>query len=359
MTDRVTILDVAKAVGVSAPVVSTVLNQRRSTVRVSAATRKKIIETAQRLNYKPSVIARSFRSGRSFLIGLAHLYVNTPYLAQWIRALRGCLDDRGLSLIVDTHHDFASQQAAIDRLIDRRVEGVIATSVVIRNGRTDPQPFERLRQAGIPVVEIMGMVIPDVPRVNVDYVQVGRQQTRHLLDLGHREVVLLTHARYARGRRHVGWHWDALQQSEGYVAEMREAGLEPLVITHEVPPETGDEEMMQSWLKAGRTSALGILNHSRRPTAVICHSGVVASGLIQACRDADMDVPQRLSVVGGGDERWAAMIQPPLTSILFPTERLITEAASLLWNLMDGKQPSSVQVASELVVRQSTAAPLW
>jgi LacI family transcriptional regulator len=335
-----------------------VLNNRVCNVRVSPATRLRVQEAARRLNYRPSLQARGLRSAKSYLIGVAAMDVNAAFLADLLGGIREGVGDPDYCSIVETYSDFPSQQAAINRLLHRRVDGIIATGAVGPDGKTDETLYASIRETTIPVVEIFGNAIPKVPKVNVDNAGAAQLLTKHLLELGHRTIALLTHAGYDAARRSGSLHHDAWDQFQGYETTLRHAGNEPLVITYPVPQELNAVHFVnEQYIRSGRDSARAILDHPRRPTAVICYNALTAAGLLRACHELGIAVPGQLSVATNCEPEFAQTMLPTLTGVVFPMREIGQQAMRMLWELLQARSVSSIRVAGELVTRESTAPP--
>lgn len=346
---RATIQDVARHVGVSKQVVSAVLGKTAGTVRASAATRRKIEVAARALNYSPDILARAFTAKRSFLVGLAALELDALHLASLVNAAQKVLAPHDYSLVVDIYHDAATQQAAIERLLHRRVEGLIITPFRKPDGKVNAALFGKLRKAGVPMVEIFSHALRDVPKVNADHMGIGRQQTRHLIGLGHRRIALLTHDHYADPAR------DARDHFEGYAAAMGESGLSPLVVARPMPVENRAEELQQNLLEEGWRAAAGLRDHPQRPSAVVCYSSYMAAGLLQACAGIGIRVPTDLSVISSTHSPMAFPVLPVLTAVLHPTREIGERATTMLYEMIHHRPVESALVTGTLVAGGSTA----
>jgi DNA-binding LacI/PurR family transcriptional regulator len=360
MTKRLTtIRDVAKESGCSIGVVSTVLNNRKNNIRVSAATRERIQATAARLNYRPSILARSFQSNKSFLVGIMALDVNATLLVEFLKGVHEELGGTDYSPLVETHYDWATEEASFRRLTRRRVDGLLVTACVKPDGSTQKALYAEANDVKIPLVQFFGRDLPDVPKANMAVFETARLQTQHLLGLGHRHIVLLTHERYADAAAGSDLHWDAWEQFRGYEAALREAGLAPHVVTQPVPSEmlpTGD--FFQALLQGGVAAAGPIRKAQPAPTAVICYHDLAAAGLMRACREQGLRIPTDLSVLGSRDLAVSMVTNPPLTSVEFPAREIGRQATAQLMRLMRGEPTESVSVPGRIVERASTAAPM-
>lgn len=245
----VTIRQVAEEAGVSPATVSRVLTGHRAEV-FPEATRRRIHAAAERLGYRPNMAARSLQMNRSFLIGVLVNASNAAIYADFLRGLQGALSAGNYSPIVFSHGDCDEQDKCLRRWIDRRIDGLILNAAHDARGEFDLTHFRSFVGPEIPVVEVFGRFVPGVPSINIDNAAIGRAATRHLLDLGHRRIAMLTHERYVLGRgKRTPVHWDAWERYLGYEAAMQAAGLEPLVVTH---PISGEVDVIEQFVEGGR-----------------------------------------------------------------------------------------------------------
>src|SRR5690606_33640683 len=144
----------------------------------------------------------------------------------------------------------------------------------------------------------------------------------HLLELGHRRIVHLTHDRSEAGRDPIDAHLDARAVREAYEAQMRQAGLEPVVVTHPVPLDGGFR-----FADEGERMAGLIWELTPRPTAVVAYSDLQALGLMRGLHRRGVRIPDQISVVGSDNVDAARVSYPSLTSVNYSEETLGQAAA--------------------------------
>jgi len=206
-------------------------------------------------------------------------------------------------------------------------------------------------------VEVFGNFLEGVPAVMLDNFKAGEESTRRLLSLGHRRIAMLTHDRYSRSRETgSGLHHDAWERYQGYAKVMEDMGLKPMVFTH---PLSGDlANAGNDFLEGGVAAAGEIISHPSRPTAVVCYQDSQAFGLLRGCRLRGVHVPEDLSVMGFGDKEFAALTNPPLTTISAPAFEVGREATMQLLALLEGRGPvEGALLGGTIVERASLAAP--
>jgi LacI family transcriptional regulator len=290
-----TILDIAKKVGVSAMTVSRALTGSKE---VSETTRQRVLECAAALGYRPNRWARSLVTSRSSIIGVIIPDISHSYFAEITGGIEEMVEKTGYDLLLcHSGMDPARERAEIDTLIGSRVDGLIIAS---EQPEDAPESFAELKKRKIPFV-LIDRFFADTsfPSVRVDDEEVGRLATRCLIDLGHKRIG------YIHGRalspaslRHRGYR-DALK--EGGIAYRKE-----LI-------ESGNFD-----IQSGREAMKRLLQLKSPPTAVFAANDPMAIGAVYACRDAGLDVPLDISIVGAGNIEGAHHPNPFLTTVDWP-----------------------------------------
>jgi LacI family transcriptional regulator len=221
--------------------------------------------------------------------------------------------------------------------------------------------LEKLRglaKQGHPMVELWGRRLSDagVPYVDVNHRATGRRAVAHLLELGHRRIVHLTHEHYqvAQGKT-FGEHFDALEFAGGYSEAMREAGLEPQIATHRL--DLSLHPYTPQFYSGGQAAAADMLSRDPRPTAVVCYNDNQAWGVLHACQGEGVSVPNDLSLIGYGGWIGDFVGDFSLTTFAAPSNAIGQFAAKMLMSQLAGESVSAELFEPELQVRTSTAAP--
>ena len=289
---KVTLQDIADVVGVSRMTVSNAFNRPE---KLSESLRATILATATDLGYGgPDPSARALARGRAGTVGL--LLTDTlgeafrdPVSTEFLVAVGDALAEVSLALtLVST----AGDNPPLGR--DLPMDGAIV--YVCDPAKVD---LEWLRRRGTPVVTVDQVPTPGVPAVNVDDVGGARAAARHLLDLGHRRIGVVT-----LGGTEVGDNQPAVQRGLGWREALAGAGIEPLEARADFRPVT-----------AAYDAARDLLARPDRPTALLCFSDVFAAQAVRAASDLGLRVPEDLSVVGYDDADFAPTFRPALTTV--------------------------------------------
>jgi len=329
--DRPRIGQVAERAGVSATTVSHALNGRRP---VSAATRDRIMAAIEELGYRPNVVARGLRAGRSLTVGLVIPDITNPFYPVLARGLQEVLGPAGYDeIITNTNGTRDLERAALDKMISRQVDGL--AFAVFHTHAEDLQP---VIDAQIPVVRLGGrQAQPGVDLIHSDDEGGARAAVRHLLHSGYRRIAFVC-GPAAEG--------PAAERVAGYRAALAEAGVRPQqnMVVH------------TDFSRAGGAHGVERLFRQRkRPDAVLCANDMMAIGALDAARERGLRVPDDLAVMGFDDIEAASLVTPRLTTIANPAREIGKACARLLLDRIGGAAgpPKEIVISARLVRRES------
>ena len=327
----VVMADVARLAGVSHQTVSRVINNSPS---LRPETRQRVQEAIERLGYRPNTAARALVRGRTGIIGListGSAYFGPTSIQRTIEeaARTSGLFASSVSLSTLTR---ASLDASVEHLTRQLVEGIIIIA-----GQDDALDLARSRTVSVPVVLVEGDLSRAEWTVGVDQVAGARMATKHLLDLGHKEIVHLAGPQ--------DWS-EARARLDGWRMEMAAARLRP------------PEPILGDWTAEFGYSAGARIATEQAITAVFAANDQIAIGLLSALHQAGRSVPDDISVVGFDNQPETAYLIPPLTTIVQDFPAVGRRAVDTLMLAISGS-PASDQnlVAPELVIRFSTSTP--
>lgn len=339
--------DVAKRVGVSRMTVSSVLNGTGSNVRVSDATRRRVIEAARDLGYRADPAARALRSGRSRIIGFVPRAESATPHKEPVADLLGIYIAR--AAMAHGHHIVeASAETAASRgsdelsrfLLGWRVDGVIFDSPA-----SDAE-VQRFLDIGVPVIQLMRprMGIATVT-ITVDSAEGIRQAVDHLVKLGHQHIAYI-----GSGISH---HMGRLRRDQ-FVHSLASHGLQ--IPDAYVCPDSNAS------VEDGFAIARRFFDLPKIPTAIFAAGDNLALGALRALYQARLRVPDDVSVISY-DDTFVANLYPPLTSVGQPLSEVAATAVSLIVDRADSAPEDSVlakthvTLPAQLHVRESTGAP--
>jgi DNA-binding LacI/PurR family transcriptional regulator len=337
--NRITSRDVARHAGVSQATVSIVLNSTETPIRVSSATRLRVLAAADSLGYVPNHAAQSLRRKRTRAITFINASPDNPYFAEVVAGAQQVAEKAGYSISVA---NVPTREAALQILAHLNA----GTSDGVIVGSRDPRVLAELAPAirrGLAVVALQF----DGDDAHIGVVRTNREAggylaTRHLLDLGHRHVAHLTDAS-AYARR-------PAERTAGYRRALAEAGV----------------ELRPEWIVSGANTVGGgdgcmrelLQRPGPRPTAVFAFNDQMAIGTLHALRTSGLRVPEDIAVVGFDGIALGAYTTPELTTVEQPRGELGQRAAGLVLDWLDGTPsgPTQVTLPVRLVVRESCGA---
>lgn len=333
-----TIRDVAKRAGVGLGTVSRVLNE---SPQVSAATRQRVLEVIEDLNFHPSLIARRLSLGRSLTIAVVASFFTRPATVERLRGVSLTLADTEYDLIV-FDVESAERRRTIFQELGRRsdMDGVLVISLP-----ADRADLEHIQAGGIPVViiDVDDPQLEGFHQVVTDDVRGGRMAVEHLIELGHKRIGFISDPLTD------AFHFSASQRRfEGYKQALHEHGLALNPAWHR----HGEHGRYEAKRLASEMIAL-----AERPTAIFAASDTQAIGVLEAAREAGLRIPAELSVVGYDDVEIAAYLD--LTTIRQMLYESGSSGVTLLLETIQrpGAEPVRSVLPTELVVRGTTAPP--
>jgi len=329
----VTRADVAARAGVSAAVVSYVVNDGPRPV--APATRERVLAAITELGYRPNAAARALRLGSSELLGLMVPDNRNPFVNELAHAVEVAAERRGYSLILaNAGRSLDREQRQMRHLVARQVEGVIMVPMSREVNAAE------LRAAGIPLTILTHTItVTGVGSVSTDIHAGAKLALEHLIGHGHRSIALVI----GRG---------AGAEPDGREVAWREcqeaAGLAQ-----------GPVFRADFTREGGYAAGLAFLAASPRPSAIFTSSDMQAVGVLHALHEAGVGVPAEVAVVSFDGSPESAFAWPVLTTVKQPIEAMARAAADQVLGLIGnpGQGPSHQQFPAELVIGRSCGCP--
>lgn len=334
----ITIYDLARVTGFSAPTISKALN---GTGKLSDETRKLILDTAQKLNYKTNMAARALTTKHTKLVGVILEDVvkmggfEHPLFGGILNTFRKEMEVAGYDLLF-LSKTFNTAMSYLDHCRFRNVEGV----VILNPPENDPE-IKMFAHSGIPCIST-NEFIPGICTIVTENEKAGRRATEVLLSKGHRKIGFVGPAFRTNSPA-------SLERFDGYKAALAGASIGYL-----------DElvEVCQYWdSESGYEAAKQLF--ARRPdiTAVIAANDTIAYGVMKYLKEIGRKIPQDASIIGFDDDRMAAYTSPSLCTFRQNRDRIAELAADLLLQNIAGVPiPDVVRVPAEYIERDSVGA---
>lgn len=330
-----TIRDVANLAKVSTATVSHVINNARP---VLPATRQRVLDAIERLNYRPSAIARGLSTNITHSVAVMVADITNPFFASIVRGIEDRLEPHGYNLIVCNTDEQPDREARyLELLLARRVDGAI----VAPTGEAQPL-FAEFSNHHIPLVFI-DREPPQAygPVVAVDNFSIGYTATDYLIRLGHRRIAILART-------------EKLSTVTGRLGGYRQAFAD-----HQLPI---DEKLIwtaEYTLEGVRVSARQLFEMPAPPSAIITTNQTLTLGVLQVMREKQLIYPNDVSLVCFDDNPWLALFNPPLTAVRQPVADVCDAAVSTLQRAIQARNQfapeklGNVLLKAELIERES------
>lgn len=326
--------DVAKLAGVSISTVSRVIN---GTIPVDDATKKRVQDAINKVNFKPNLLARGLRSKSGHMIGLAVPEILHETFVYFIKYTEELAAEMGFNIVVgNTHGNPDIEERFIDSLIQRHIDGIIF-SRVSDNSRV----LHILDKTDIPIVVLdRALDVEDVPTVVLDNFRAGELAAEHLISLNHGQLCCIS------GPLDIALSRERLS---GFKSVLKRRGVilkDECIVEGDFGYDSGMRTMEE------------ILSRKVNCTAIWAQSDLMAIGAMNVLHRAHKSVPGDISIMGMDNINLAEMKFPTLTTISQPFREMCSTAFAMLFNQKKkiALETTRVVLQPELVIRESTAS---
>ena len=319
----VTVKDIAASVGVSVATVSNVLNERPN---VGEATRRKVLQVARRLGYRPNRAAQAMRTGRTRTLGLVLPDLTNPFFPELAQAVENKARSLGLVVcLIDSQGSVHSESDGFSLLLQHAVDGIIWCPL-------GPRLPAALKKLTGPIV-LIDRPRPNFAAVHSNYQMGGRLLAEYALRMGHTRVGLLSGPQHLQSAR---------QRRDGFVNAF--PGKIQIAWEASVPFDG-----------ALTPEAVEALQQRRKATLIVAGNDLIAINAIRYLSKSGVAVPGDVSVTGFDNIRWTDLVTPGVTTIAQPVGAIGARAVELLLDqLAQGKRAAASTVFDvELIERDS------
>ncbi|MBX7443762.1 MULTISPECIES: LacI family DNA-binding transcriptional regulator [unclassified Arthrobacter] len=326
----VTLKDVAAASGVSISTASRALDERITSRSAAAAHVRKV---AEELGYRRNSFASSLRRGETRTLGVLVPRLSDTVMALMFEELERAASSRGyFAMVATSGDDPEDEKRAAETLLDRNIDGLI-----LATARLDDELPRLLRQRKVPHALVLRTDGVSPSALGDDEVG-GYLAVRHLLDLGHRDIAVVTGPAFTS---------TGIARLAGARKALEEAGITP----------------REQWLVAagygienGFAAGEALLADGReRPTAIFGANDNIAMGIMAAAHRHNLKIGQDLALVGYNDTPLSARLPTPLTSVRVPLDQIARTAIDLITD--PGKEPRVRKSIPTLIPRESSGPP--
>ncbi|MBM6616412.1 catabolite control protein A [Bacillus suaedaesalsae] len=309
---NVTIYDVAREANVSMATVSRVVNGNPN---VKPTTRKKVVETIERLGYRPNAVARGLASKKTTTVGVIIPDISSIFFAELARGIEDIATMYKYNIILSNSDQNKDKELhLLNTMLGKQVDGI-----VFMGGNITEEHVEEFKKSPVPIVLAATMEESNqTPSVNIDYKQAAFDAVKGLLDAGHTDVAFVS-----------GPLNDRINKNEklmGYREAIESAGLtykEEYVIEGDYSYDSAIEAYDK------------LAELPKQPSAVFVATDEMALGIIHGAQDAGKSIPADLEVIGFDNTRLATMVRPQLTTVVQPMYDIGAVAMRLLTKYMN------------------------
>jgi len=308
--------DIAKSLGLSKTTVSFVLNDKGDANKINKDTQKRILDFAEKYNYKPNQLARSLSRGKTETIGLIIPNISDIFYARIAGCIEAKAKEYGYTVVFSSSNESeSSERKLIESMLNRQVDGLIIASSQ-KNGKE----MERLKEQEFPFV----LIDRHYPSITTNYVIVNnfeavKTATNHLLTLGNKRIAFVS----------IKSGLDAMtQRMLGYKAALKEKDISSL-LTRELSQENYKEEMplVISELCSGEQGV----------DAIVFATHYLASAGIRALKNKKIKIPTEVALISFDELNAFDLVDPPITSIIQPVEMIGNSAVQILMDSIKNK----------------------
>lgn len=306
--------------------------------KVSALTRKKVEQAVAAVGYAPHSLARHVKRNESRTLLAIVPDICDPFFSDVLRGIEETAAMHGyLVLIGDCAHQKQKEKSFVDLIITKQIDGMLLL------GSSLPFDAGKEEQRNLPPMVMANEFAPELelPTVHIDNLTAAFDAVYYLHQLGHQRIACIA----GPENMHLSQY-----RLQGYIQALRRSGLQvdnQYIFRGEFSYETGINGL----------SAL--MKHPAPPSAIFCHSDIIALGVLSQAKKMGVDIPKDLSLVGFDDIMQAQYCFPALTTVAQPRYEIGCESMLLLLEQLHGHSVhvGSRLLSSKLVVRDSTAAP--
>jgi LacI family transcriptional regulator len=335
---KVTREEIARRAGVSATVVTWVINGQAAEKRIAASTIRRVETVAKKLNYEPNVWGRALRAQSSGILGFVSTNLTDPNASEIIKYLERAARPRGLGLMLFDLHEYRPMEIASTAIrhlqfCDGFILNVLEDAFLkeLKTGILAHRPF---------CVIGKNMREEDVPSVEVNNASGSETAIRHLVEAGTTRLGIIADERAQRFTQ------ERLEGCKRAIAALSLAQVQTYWRQHGEEDFTAGVNAVRVWAATGKI-----------PDGIFAMGDLIAMGALSALNECGVACPAKTAVVGFDDTPFARYMSPPLTTVAQPYERMAEASLDMITTLMANNRLARrhILIEPELRVRKSTA----
>ncbi|MBS4176001.1 catabolite control protein A [Lederbergia citrea] len=312
---NITIYDVAREANVSMATVSRVVNGNPN---VKPATRKKVLDVIDRLEYRPNAVARGLASKKTTTVGVIIPDISSIFYAELARGIEDIATMYKYNIILsNSDQNLNKELHLLNTMLGKQVDGI-----VFMGGNITDAHIDEFKRSPVPIV-LAGTIEQTgaVPSVNIDYRKAAFDAVTSFIEQGHDKIA------FAVGPLHNAINHD--HKLAGYKEAFDKAGIalnDDFIIEGDDTYDSG----IEAWEKLSELAV--------KPTAVLAGNDEMALGIMHGAQDQGLSIPNDLEVISSDDTRLTLMVRPQLSSIVQPLYDIGAVAMRLLTKLMNKEE---------------------
>jgi LacI family transcriptional regulator len=340
MTKKVSLSDIANSLGVSKTLVSLVINGKGNAHGISRETQEKVLAKIEELNYRPNVLARGFRTGKTNTIGLIVSDISNRFYSRIARRVEDYAWEKGYSVVIcSTDEKVEKEKLQISMLRDRKVDGLIISS-----SQENPELLNKLVDANMPHVLIdrtfQGMKSPNV---YVDNFGGARMAARHLISQGFKNIAMLSIT-----PEHIS---TISERSRGFISALSDSNIS-------IPSEWNIKIPFNNIEQAVKEEIQKLYQLGRLPEVIFTLNNNLTSMCLLILRKLSVRVPSDIALIGFDDVLYFNFTQPSVTAIDQPVELIAEKAFDMLLKQIEKTEiplhEQSVCLPVDIIIRESS-----
>jgi LacI family transcriptional regulator len=294
MGGKTTIYDIAKKLDITAATVSRALNNNP---KISESTRKLVLETAAKMNYKQNRLALALRSGKSYNVGVIVPRIDSNFFASTIRGIEEELHPNKYNVIIcQTHENEIREIENINTLLNAQVDGILIS--IINESKENEKIIQRVLEKNVPLIFFdRKKNIDGVSSVTINDFEGGYIATKHLIDEGCKRIA----------------HFCGDQSLEIY--ENRYKGYKQALLDNGIAFDENYVVLTKSNVEMGAMCAEKLLKLKNPPDSIFSSSDFAALGAIQEIKAQGIRIPEDFCVVGFGNEPFTKFMELSISSV--------------------------------------------
>jgi LacI family transcriptional regulator len=325
----ITSKELARICGVSIGTVDRAMNDRPG---INPETKEKILRVSREVGYRPHLVARSLKTGKTMTVGIVVYDLDNRFFAQLVNAVeRTAKESEYFVYLTLSDHDLSQERGCLEHLAGLSVDGIL---IVPTNRGNEFIQF--LTSLHVPVVTIGNKISQAIPFVGIQDREAMRRAVELVAQKGYRRIIYVSPPLSYKGKENI---YEVEERFEGFREAVKALAVESVVLREKH--------------FAGSLSDVVRNGHTR--TAIMCTSDIYALQCLEHLSSWGMRVPEDVGLIGFDDIDILKYVKPALTTISYPVAEIAKQAFTLLKRLMEGEKGiiSPPLVESNIVVRES------